>query len=115
MQIKCLLKKLCKLLKGKVRKSKDKIKKRHKDIAAALQIIYEEVIIKILNHIYDNINQETKTKCENVVLSGGCALNSVANGKILSNTKFSKMWVLPDPGDGGTSVGCSFIYLLFNT
>lgn len=98
-------KKLCKLLDGPIRKSEEELTQRHKDIAAALQLITEDILIKILNHIYEI------TKCENIVLSGGVALNSVANGKILKNTKFKKIWINPDPGDGGASIGAAmYVY-----
>ena len=98
-------KKLCSLLDGPVRKPESELIQRHKNIAAALQMIYEEVLFKMLNHVYN------KTKCENLVLAGGCGLNSVANGKILKNTSFEHFWTQPDPGDGGTSIGvASYIY-----
>jgi carbamoyltransferase len=71
-------------------------------LAAAVQLITEEVMIKILNHVFKEI------KSPNLVISGGVGLNSVFNGKILSNTPFKKVWLQPDPGDGGTSVGAAF-------
>ncbi len=103
-------KKLCKLLDGPVRKKESEITQRHKDIAAALQLIYEEVMNKMLNHVHK------VTKCDNIVLAGGCALNSVHNGKILRDTPFKNIWCQPDPGDGGTSIGvASYIYnTIFN-
>ncbi len=98
-------KKMCKLLEGPIRKKEGELTQRHKDIAAALQMIYEDVLFKILDHLYE------ETKCENLVISGGCGLNSVANGKILRNSKFKKFWAQPDPGDGGNSIGiASYIY-----
>tara|TARA_Y100000310_G_scaffold330908_1_gene403486 strand:+ start:1220 stop:2980 length:1761 start_codon:yes stop_codon:yes gene_type:complete len=98
-------KKLCSLLQGPIRKQESAIEKRHKDIAAALQLVTEEIITKILNHVYE------KTKCPNVVISGGVGLNSVYNGKILSQTKFKKVWIQPDAGDGGTSIGAAlYVY-----
>ncbi len=98
-------KKLCRLLGGPVRKPELELTQRHKDIAAALQMVYEEVLFKILNHVYK------ETKCENIVLAGGCGLNSVANGKILKNTPFKHFWAQPDPGDGGTSIGAAcYVY-----
>jgi carbamoyltransferase len=51
------------------------------------------------------------TKCPNIVLAGGVTLNSVYNGKILRNTPFKNIWIHPDAGDGGTSIGvASYIY-----
>ncbi|PIN98975.1 MAG: hypothetical protein COT90_01755 [Candidatus Diapherotrites archaeon CG10_big_fil_rev_8_21_14_0_10_31_34] len=92
-------KKLCKLLDGKIRKPGTELTEKHKDIAAALQLITEEVITKILNQVYN------ETKCENIVLAGGVALNSVSNGKILKNTQFKNIWIQPAASDAGTSIG----------
>jgi len=98
-------KKLCKLLDGPVRKPEEEITKRHKDIAAALQMITEDIITKILNYVHKI------TKNDNLVICGGVALNSVYNGKIIKNTPFKKVWSQPDPGDGGTSIGvASYVY-----
>jgi len=98
-------KKLCKLLGGPVRKPESELVQKHKDIAAALQMLTEEILTKILNHVYN------VTKCKNIVLAGGVALNSVYNGKILRKTSFKKIWIQPDAGDGGTSIGVgSYIY-----
>lgn len=100
-------KKLCKLLGGDIRKPESEVTQRHKDIAAALQKITEEILIKMLNHIYK------ERPCENLIIGGGCGLNSVANGKIISNTPYKHIWIQPDSGDGGTSVGAGFY--LYNT
>lgn len=93
--------KLCILLGGSVRKPEDIVEQRHKDIAAAIQMVYEDALFAILNYAHK------LTKCDNLVLSGGCGLNSVANGKILSNTEFKSFWAQPDPGDGGGSMGAA--------
>jgi len=94
-------KKLCLLLDGPIRDPREEITPRHKDIAAALQLVYEDALFKIANHVYK------ETQCEDLVIAGGCALNSVANGKILRNSSFKKIWSQPDPGDGGTSIGAA--------
>ncbi|MEK6871329.1 MAG: carbamoyltransferase N-terminal domain-containing protein, partial [Nanoarchaeota archaeon] len=104
--------KLCGLLEGDIRKTNEELIQRHKDIAAALQLLIEEVIIKILHFLYK------ETKSENLILSGGVALNSVCNGKILKHTPFKNVWIQPDPGDGGTSLGAAqYVYntILGNT
>lgn len=98
--------KMCELLGGPIRKPTDELTQRHKDIAAALQKITEEAILKILNHLWQ------ETRVDNLVISGGCGLNSVCNGKILSHTPFKNVWLQPDPGDGGTSIGAA--YYLYN-
>ncbi len=98
-------KKMCKLLDGPISKIDSEMTKRHKDIAAALQLITEEVMTKMLNHIQKETNRE------NLVLGGGVGLNSVYNGKILKQTNFKKIWSQPDPGDGGTSLGAAlYVY-----
>ncbi len=98
-------KKLCNLLGGPIRNPDSELTQRHKDIAAALQMLLEEVMTKILNYVYK------VTKLKNIVIAGGVALNSVYNGKILKNTPFKNIWIQPDAGDGGTSIGvASYIY-----
>ncbi len=99
--------KLCNLLGGSVKKPDEELTQRHKDIAAALQMITEDIIIKILNNLHDS------TKEENIVLAGGVALNSVFNGKILKNTKFKKIWIQPNSSDGGTSIGAA-VYVYYS-
>jgi carbamoyltransferase len=94
-------KELCDLLGGPVRGAKDPVEQRHKDIAAALQVVFEEVMTLMLRHLY------RETKCANLVISGGCGLNSVYNGKILSQSPFQRIWIHPDAGDGGTSIGAA--------
>ncbi|MBI2136467.1 hypothetical protein HYU06_05330 [Candidatus Woesearchaeota archaeon] len=98
-------KKLCRLLDGPIRNPESEITQRHKDIAAALQMLLEDTLTKILNHVYE------VTRCPNLVIAGGVALNCVYNGKILSKTKFKEVWIQPNASDGGTSIGAaSYIY-----
>lgn len=98
-------KRLCCLLGGSARSPESKITSRHKHIAAAVQLIYEEAFFKILNQAYN------ETKRDNLVLAGACSLNSVANGKILGNTPFKKIWIQPAAGDSGAAIGAaSYIY-----
>ncbi len=97
-------KKLCSLLDGPIRKE-ELITRRHKDIAAGLQLITEEILTKILNHIHKTV------KSDNLVMAGGVALNSVYNGKILAKTPFKRLWIQPNSSDGGTSIGAAaYIY-----
>src|SRR3989344_3007158 len=95
-------KKLCDLLGGPVRKAESEITQNHKDIAAAVQLITEEILTKMLNHLYE------VTKCDNLVIGGGVALNSVYNGKILKNTPFKRIWIQPNASDGGTCIGAAY-------
>jgi len=92
---------------GPARKPKSPIDQRHKDIAASLQTILEEILFKILNHLHK------KVKCNNLCMAGGVALNSTANGKIVKNTKFKKIFVQPAASDAGGSLGAAFY--VYNT
>lgn len=97
--------KLCELLGGPVRAPETELSQRHKDIAAAVQLVSEDLMTGILKHVHSVV------KCDNLVISGGCGLNSVYNGKILRSTPFKNIWIQPDPGDGGTSLGvASYVY-----
>src|SRR3989338_8004870 len=80
-------KELCKLLGGPIKTKDAPLTQIHKDISAALQKVTEEVVFKILNNLHK------ETKIDNLCLAGGVALNSVANGKILRNTLFKKIWI----------------------
>jgi len=77
----------------------------HKDIAAAVQRVYEEQLFTLLNQIA----QETDIR--NLCLGGGCAYNGVANGKIKKYTPFMELWIPPAPSDAGSSVGAVLGYL----
>lgn len=92
-------KKLCDLLEGPISKRDTKMTQRHKDIAAALQLVTEDILTKMLNYVY------SQTNCENIVMSGGVALNSVYNGKVLRKSPFKNVWMQPNASDGGTSMG----------
>jgi len=84
------------------RKNGRVIEERHKNIAASLQTRYEEVVFHMLNHVYK------ETNCPNLILSGGCAMNSVANGKIFENTPFREVYIQPAAGDAGGAIGAAY-------
>lgn len=92
---------MCELLEGPIRKFGGPLTQRHKDIAAALQMIYEDGLFNILNFAH------RETGLSKLVLGGGSALNSVANGKIIENTPFEDFWIPPAPGDGGSAMGAA--------
>lgn len=94
-------KKLCQLLGGPARITDSKMTSRYQDIAAATQLVFEETIFSLVNHLY------RLHPTPNLILSGGSALNSLANGKILSQTSFKNLYITPDPGDGGASLGAA--------
>lgn len=78
-----------------------KITPAHEELAAALQLITEDAVINLLNHV------QKETQQERLCLSGGVALNSVLNGKILSHTKFKELFIQPSAGDSGTVIGAA--------
>ena len=80
---------------------------RQKDIARSLQLQYEKIFFYILNKLY-NI-----TKCDNLCLAGGCAMNSVANGKIYEKTPFKKVYIQAAAGDAGGAIGSA--YYVYNS
>jgi len=88
---------------GKERISEEQITKKDMDIAKSAQIVFENILFNLLKKIYD------RYKIENLTLSGGCAMNSVANGKILKQTPFKNIYISPNPGDAGGSVGSALV------
>ncbi|MFH1770959.1 MAG: carbamoyltransferase N-terminal domain-containing protein [archaeon] len=98
-------KKMCSLLGGPITKRDADMTQRHKDISAALQLLTEDLMTGMLKYVH------RITKSENIVISGGVALNSVFNGKILRNTPFKNIWIQPNATDGGNSMGvASYVY-----
>lgn len=93
---------------GKPRDPDEPIQQKHMDLAASVQKTYEDCFFYILRHL----NQKYSSK--NLCLSGGCAMNSLANGKILSNTGFKKLYIPPNPGDGGGALGAATYQVLKN-
>lgn len=69
------------------------------DLGYAAQYLLEECVFIILDWLYE------RTKCTNVCFSGGVALNSVLNGKIISRTPFKKVFIQPAANDAGTAIG----------
>ena len=84
--------------------SKDEITQFHMDIASSIQKVTEEVMLKLTKSLRDEF------KITNLCLAGGVALNCVANGKILENKIFDKVWVQPAAGDAGGSLGAALAF-----
>jgi len=78
------------------------LSQRHEEIAASLQWMYEEAFIHLLNHVYERL------KLPNLCLAGGCAMNSLANGKIFRRTPFKEVYIQAAAGDAGGSLGAAF-------
>ncbi len=84
--------------------TKDKLTQFHMDIAASIQAVTEEIVLRISKSLI----QEFKIK--NLCLAGGVALNCVANGKILNEKIFDNIWIQPAAGDAGGSLGAALGY-----
>ena len=78
----------------------------HQDLAASVQMRYEEVLFDILKTL------SLITDSNNLCLSGGCAYNGTANGKITTNTSFNHLWIPPAPSDAGSAIGACVNYMV---
>ena len=87
---------------GKARDRHEALQPRHEAIAASLQVAFERAQVHVLRHVYE------ATKNPRLCLAGGCAMNSVANGKIRENTAFRDVYIQPASGDNGTALGAAF-------
>ena len=97
--------KFSKLFGQKVRNAKkDLLTQFHMDIAASVQAVTEEIVLRITKSI------SLKYKIKNLCLAGGVALNCVANGKILKEKIFENIWIQPAAGDAGGSLGAALAY-----
>ena len=97
--------KFTKLFGQPVRNSeKDELTKFHMDIAASVQCVIEEIILKLTKYL----SKEMKSK--NLCLAGGVALNCVANGKILKEGIYKNIWIQPAAGDAGGAIGAAIAF-----
>jgi carbamoyltransferase len=92
--------KLVELL-GPPRRRSEPLDERHRDIAASLQARYEEVFLKMVSHAVEI------TGCRDMVFAGGCLLNSVANGRMLTEGYIDRAYFQPAATDDGTAVGAA--------
>jgi carbamoyltransferase len=86
---------------GPARTSETQLTQREMDLAASVQVITEEIVLKLAR----GIARETGEK--NLCLAGGVALNCVANGKLLRDRSFEKLWIQPAAGDAGGALGAA--------
>jgi carbamoyltransferase len=84
------------------RKKNDELLQCHFDLAHSIQSMYEEAFFNILNTAHD------KYGLSQLALAGGCAMNSVANGKIYRNTPFKNVYIQSAAGDAGGAIGAAF-------
>jgi carbamoyltransferase len=87
---------------GPMRHPKEELTSRHDNIARSLQQVTEEIILHLLRRLHK------KTGGKNVCLTGGCAMNSVANGKVTRETPFEHVYIPAGAADNGTSFGAAF-------
>ncbi len=86
---------------GPVRDPKAPLEQEHKDIARSTQAMYEEAFFALLQALH------AKHPSDKLALSGGCAMNSVANGKVYLKTPFKKMYLPAAAGDAGGAIGAA--------
>jgi carbamoyltransferase len=84
---------------GPSRKLESPITQREMDLAASVQAVTEEIMLRMARHVH------TVTGMKNLVLAGGVALNCVANGRILREGPFENLWIQPAAGDAGGALG----------
>ena len=93
---------LCELL-GPAREPQEIISDKHRDIACSIQYRYEEAFFHLLNQLCKIY------PLENLAFAGGCAMNSVANGKIIGRTNLKKIYIPAAAGDAGGAVGAALL------
>jgi carbamoyltransferase len=86
---------------GPPRGQEDPIEQRHMDAARSIQLVCEEIMLRLARHARD------QTGCDNLCLAGGVALNCVANGHILREKIFERLWIQPAAGDAGGALGAA--------
>lgn len=87
---------------AKTRKPEEELTQHHMDLAASVQAVTEEIVIRLARSV------RKETGARNLCLAGGVALNCVANGKLLREKIFDNIWVQPAAGDAGGAVGAAY-------
>ena len=87
---------------GPARRPDEPLTARHEAIAASLQVVFEEAAFHVLRGLHD------ATRLSRLCMAGGCAMNSVANGKIREQTPFTEVYIQPAAGDNGTALGAAY-------
>jgi len=86
---------------GPPRQPEGPLSQRHMDLARSIQWVTEEVMLRMARHVHQQTGQT------NLCLAGGCALNCVANGRLLREGPFSRLWIQPAAGDAGGALGAA--------
>jgi len=90
---------------GPPREREGPMEQKHMDLAASVQVVTEEVLLKMTNHLHRITGQEK------LCMAGGVALNCVANGRILRESPFEDLYIQPAAGDAGGAVGAGlYVY-----
>jgi len=92
-------KKFDRLFGGPPRQPESQITQRHMDLAASVQVVTEEILLRMARHVH------RETGMRNLCLAGGVALNCVANSRVLRETEFEDLWIQPAAGDAGGALG----------
>lgn len=88
---------------GPERAKGEALEQKHRDMARSAQAMYEEAFFAMLNALHKRYG------CTNLALSGGCGMNSVANGKVYLNSPFKRMYLPASAGDAGGAIGSAFV------
>jgi carbamoyltransferase len=96
--------KFAKLFNIQRREPENKLLQIHMDIAASIQSVTEEIVLKITRFLFKEF------KISNLCMAGGVALNCVANGKILKEALFKNIWIQPASGDAGGALGAALVF-----
>ena len=86
---------------GPPREPEDQLTQRDMDLAASIQAVTEEVVLRMTRSL------AAETGMQNLAMAGGVALNCVANGKILADKRFKNIWIQPAAGDAGGALGAA--------
>ena len=86
---------------GPARSADERLTARHMDLAASVQAVTDEIVLRLTRGIAE------ETGAEHLCLAGGVALNCVANGKVLRDGRFKRIWIQPAAGDAGGAVGAA--------
>src|SRR5213079_3110674 len=84
---------------GPPRRPESDVTQREMDLAASVQVVTEEIMLRMARHVH------RETGAENLCLAGGVALNCVGNGRLLREGPFKRLWIQPAAGDAGGAVG----------
>ena len=88
---------------GPARGASEELTQRHRDIARSAQAMYEEAFFHLLSHLH------ARYRLDALCLAGGCAMNSVANGKVYARSPFRRLYVQAAAGDAGGAIGAALI------